>query len=197
MRSTLDNSCAGSASLQHTNTLEVPGTKNDFERCQRTRTLPPEENTMATPFEDAIAHLKASSFDSPEVIRTLELLGEQNERIKNLEAASLAHKHAIATLDATQHAHGVSIGSLAQDRDTHAARIAEIASKPAANDTKVVELEKRVTAVEGAVGSKAWKRVEPPKPVEVKGDPVKPEAESKSILPGFMQSKPVAEQPTT
>jgi hypothetical protein len=129
---------------------------------------------MPTKFEDALASLKAKNFESPEMLQVLELMGEQNERIKNLELAKTANTHAIGVLDATQHAHGVSIGSLAQDRDTHAARIAELAGKPAVNDTKVVDLEKRVTAIEGAVGSKAWKRAEAPKPVEVKGDPVAP-----------------------
>jgi hypothetical protein len=136
---------------------------------------------MPTKFEDAVASLKAKNFESPEMLQVLELMGEQNERIKNLEAGNLANKQAVSTLDATQHSHGVSIGSLAADRDTHAHRIAEIAGKPAANDTKVVELEKRVTAVEGAVGSKVWKRAEAPKSVEAKGDPIKDE----TAKPGF------------
>ena len=152
---------------------------------------------MATKFEDAVAALKAQHFESPEMLQVLELMQEQNERIKNLEARSLANTHAVGVLDATQHAHGVSIGSLAADRDTHATRIAELVAKPANDGKKVEDLEKRVTAVEGAVGSKAWKRAEAPKPVEAKGDPVKAETEAKpSILPGFMQSKPAADQPT-
>ena len=84
---------------------------------------------MPTKFEDAIASLKAKNFETPEMLQVLELMGEQNERIKNLEAGKLANQHAITVLDATQHSHGVSIGSLAQDRDTHATRIAEIAGK--------------------------------------------------------------------
>jgi hypothetical protein len=133
---------------------------------------------MATKFEDAVAALKAQHFESPEMLQVLELMIEQNERIKNLENRSLANTHAVGVLDATQHSHGVSIGSLAADRDTHATRIAEISGKPAADSTKVTELEKRVAAVEGAVGSKSWKRVDPPKPVEAKGDPV-------TAKPGF------------
>jgi hypothetical protein len=144
---------------------------------------------MPTKFEDAVTALKAQHFESPDMLQVLELMVEQNERIKNLEASSLGYKHAVSVLDATQHAHGVSIGSLAQDRDTHATRIAEIVAKPDSDGKKVEDLEKRVTAVEGAVGSKSWKRVDPPKPVEVKGDPVKPETKA-SILPDFMQSKP-------
>ena len=133
---------------------------------------------MPTKFEDALAALKTQHFDTPEMLQVLDILGEQNERIKNLENRTLANTHAVTVLDATQHSHGVSIGSLAADRDTHATRIAELIAKPAADSEKVKELDKRVTAVEGAVGSKSWKRVDPPKPVEVKGDPV-------AAKPGF------------
>ena len=148
---------------------------------------------MATKFEDAVAALKAQHYESPEMLQVLQLISEQNERIKNLEAGNLANKHAVSELDAASKSHGVSIGSLAQDRDTHAKRIAEIAGKPEDDHKKVEELDKRVTAVEGAVGSKTWKRAEAPKPVEVKGDPIKPEEESKSILPTFMQPKTAPE----
>ena len=130
---------------------------------------------MPTTFEDAVASLKAKNFESPENLQILELLGEMNERIKNVEAGKLANQHAIATLDAASQAHGVSIGSLAQDRNTHATRIAEIVARPDADTKKVDELEKRVTAVEGAVGSKVWKRAEAPKPVQPLADPLKPE----------------------
>lgn len=128
-----------------------------------------------TKFEDAVAALKAKNFESPENLQVLELMIEQNERIKNLEAGSLASKQALSTLDADSHAHGVSIGSLAADRGTHATRIAELAAKPAADTKAIDDLTKRVTAVEGAVGSKMWKRAEAPKPVLPLADPLKPE----------------------
>jgi predicted short-subunit dehydrogenase-like oxidoreductase (DUF2520 family) len=146
---------------------------------------------MTTKFEDAVAALKAQHFESPEMVQVLELMVEQNERIKNLEAGNLANKHAVTVLDAASQAHGVSIGSLAQDRNTHAQRLAEVVAAPAADSKKVEDLEKRVTAVEGAVGSKVWKRAEAPKPILPLADPLKPEVEAKpSILPNFMQSKP-------
>jgi|HubBroStandDraft_4_1064222.scaffolds.fasta_scaffold00027_74 hypothetical protein len=120
---------------------------------------------MPTKFEDGIAALKAENFESPTMLQVLDIVTEQNERIKNLEAASLGTRQAISTLDAETKSHGVSIGSLAQDRQTHAEQLATVVAQPAADAKKVEELEKRVTAVEGAVGSKMWKRAEAPKPV--------------------------------
>src|ERR1700675_122353 len=120
---------------------------------------------MATKFEDAVAALKAENFESPTMLQVLELMVEQNDRIKNLEASSLGTKQAISTLDATSQSHGVSIGSLAADRQAHATQLAAVVAQPAADSKKVEDLEKRVTAVEGAVGSKVWKRTEAPKPV--------------------------------
>jgi hypothetical protein len=136
---------------------------------------PEKENQMATKVEDAIASLKAQEFNTPAVLQVLDLITEQNERIKNLEAGTLTVRHALSVLDTTSVAHGASIGSLAQDRDTHAARIAEFGAKPAADSKKIEELDKRVTTVEGAVGSKMWKRAETPKPVmPLAAEPVAP-----------------------
>jgi hypothetical protein len=120
---------------------------------------------MPTKFEDAVATLKAENYESPAMLQVLDIVSEQNERIKNLEAGNLATKQAISTLDAVSNAHGVSIGSLAQDRQTHAEQLATVVAQPAADAKKIEDLEKRVTAVEGAVGSKMWKRAEAPKPV--------------------------------
>ena len=127
---------------------------------------------MATKFEDAVAALKAQHFESPDMLQVLQLMVEQNERIKNLEHANLGTKHALGVLDDASRSNTTSIGSLAADRDAHSTRINEIASKPAADTKKIDDLATRVTAVEGAVGSKAWKRVDPPKPVVATGDPL-------------------------
>jgi hypothetical protein len=138
---------------------------------------------MATKFEDAVAALKAENFDSPHMLQVLDIITEQNDRIKNLEAASLGTKQAISTLDAASQSHGVSIGSLAQDRQAHAAQLAAVVAQPAADSAKVADLEKRVTAVEGAVGSKMWKRAEAPRPVlPLAAEPVTPKP---GIFSGF------------
>src|ERR1700722_17919683 len=61
---------------------------------------------MATKFEDAVAALKAQHYESPEMLQVLQLISEQNERIKNLEAGNLANKHAVSELDAASKSHG-------------------------------------------------------------------------------------------
>jgi hypothetical protein len=149
---------------------------------------------MSTKFEDAVAALKAENYESPAMLQVLDIVTEQNERIKNLEAASLGTKQAISTLDAASNAHGVSIGSLAQDRQTHATQLATIVAQPAADSKKVEDLEKRVTAVEGAVGSKMWKRAEAPKPVLplATAEPVAPKAGIFSGLTGQPAPNPSA-----
>jgi hypothetical protein len=155
---------------------------------------------MPTKFEDAVAALKVQHFDTPDMLQVLELMVEQNERIKNLEAGSLTNKQAISTLDAASQAHGVSIGSLAQDRQAHATQIAAVVAAPAADSKKVEDLEKRVTAVEGAVGSKMWKRAEAPKPVLPLADPLKPEtvvAEPKPSIFSGLTGAPAANPAAT
>ena len=144
---------------------------------------------MTTKFEDAVAALKAKTYETPEMLQVLQLMVEQNERIKNLEHASIATKHQVDVVDERSTAHGVSIGSLAQDRDATAQRVKVIETKPATDTKKIEDLEKRVTAVEGAVGSKAYKKIETKTVAPLPADKV--EAETKpSILPAFMQSKP-------
>ncbi len=147
---------------------------------------------MSTKIEDAITALKADNFESPTMLQVLDIVTEQNERIKNLEASSLGTKQAISTLDAASQAHGVSIGSLAADRQAHATQIASVVAAPAADGKKVEDLEKRVTAVEGAVGSKVWKRAEAPKPVMPLSDPVAPKPDIFSGLSGASAANPSA-----
>lgn len=139
-----------------------------------------------TKFEDAVVALKAKNFDSPEMLQVLELMVEQNERIKNVEHASLESRHRHDATEDTVTAHGVSIGSLAQDRDTQAKRISEIVAKPEADEKRIKDLETRVTTVEGAIGSKAYRRNENAKVVE----PLPADPPKHSILPSFMQSDP-------
>ena len=128
---------------------------------------------MPTKFEDAMTALKAENFQDPQTIQLIELMVAQNERIKNLEHFVLEAKHRLGTVEKIQDEHSQSIGSLATSRDTTETRVKTVEGKPEVDDKRIDELDKRVTVVEGAVGSKAYKRAEvktngadlaPPKP---------------------------------
>ena len=64
----------------------------------------------------------------------------------------------VAESSDADHAH--SIGSLAKSRDEYDTRTKAIEDRPAKDNKRIDELDKRVTTVEGAVGSKAYKRIE-------------------------------------
>ena len=115
---------------------------------------------MPTKFEDAIAAAKTAHYEQPEVLQLIDLIVAQNERIKNLEFYSLEAKHRMTVTEKTVAEHDQSIASLAKSRDEHETRIAAIDHKPAADDKRLDELDKRVTTVEGAVGSKAFRKAE-------------------------------------
>ena len=51
----------------------------------------------AAKFDETVAKLKADNFESPTMLQVLDLVVEQNERIKNLETASLAHNTTLQT----------------------------------------------------------------------------------------------------
>lgn len=116
---------------------------------------------MPTKFDDAIAALKAEHYESPEQLQILELLVAQNERIKNLEHFHLEVKSRLGVAEAKQVEHEQSIASLAKTRDEHEVRVKTIEGQPEQDKAKIEELDKRVTTVEGAVGSKAYRRVDP------------------------------------
>jgi chromosome segregation ATPase len=115
---------------------------------------------MPTKFEEAIAAAKAAHYESPEILQLIDLIVAQNERIKNLELYSVEGKHRLGALETTAADHDHSIGSLAKSRDDHEARVKAVENRPAENNKRIDELDKRVTTVEGAVGSKAYKRNE-------------------------------------
>lgn len=74
-------------------------------------------------FDDAIAALKAEHYDNPQTVQILELMVEQNERIKNLEHFVLEAKARLGAAEKIQGEHGQSIGSLAKLRDEHETRV--------------------------------------------------------------------------
>ena len=115
---------------------------------------------MSTKFEDAIAAAKAAHYESPEILQLIDLIVAQNERIKNLELYSLEGKKRMSETEKTVADHDASISSLAKSRDEHDANLKAINDKPAAEDKRIDDLETRVTTVEGAVGSKAYKRLD-------------------------------------
>jgi septal ring factor EnvC (AmiA/AmiB activator) len=115
---------------------------------------------MPTKLEDALSALKSENSDNPTMVQLIELVVAQNEQIKNLQQYHLETKHRLGALEKTQAEHDQSIASLTKTRDETTSKVAAIESKPA-NDTKRLdELDKRVTTVEGAVGSKAFKKAE-------------------------------------
>lgn len=124
-------------------------------------------------FDDAIAAMKAEHYDNPQTVQVLELMVEQNERIKNLEHFVLESKSRLGAVEKVQYDHNQSIGSLTKSRDEHETRVKAIESKPAEDTKKIDDLEKRVTVVEGAVGSKAYRRAEAKAEVAAT-DPVAP-----------------------
>ena len=115
---------------------------------------------MTTKFEEAIAAAKAVHYEQPEVLQLIDLIVQQNERIKNLEHFELEAKSRMRATETTVADHDRSVSSLAQTRDDHEKRIKVVESKPEVGDKRIDELDKRVTTVEGAVGSKAYKRIE-------------------------------------
>jgi hypothetical protein len=125
-------------------------------------------------FDDAIAAAKAAHFDQPEVIQLIELIVAQNERIKNLEHFQLETKTRMAVSEKLQNEHTDSIASLAKSRDDHETRVKTVEDKPVVEDGKIKDLEKRVTVVEGAVGSKAYRRAETKNETKNTADPLAP-----------------------
>ena len=115
---------------------------------------------MPTKFDDAIAALKAEHYESPEQLQILELLVAQNERIKNLEHFHLEAKSRLGVAEAKQVEHEQSIASLAKTRDEHEVRVKTIEDQPEKDKARLDDLDKRITTVEGAVGSKAYRRAE-------------------------------------
>jgi uncharacterized coiled-coil protein SlyX len=115
---------------------------------------------MPTKLEDALTALKAENSDNPTMVQLIELVVAQNEQVKNLQQYHLETRHRLGALESKQAEHDQSIGSLSRSRDEHETRVKAVESKPA-NDTKRLdELDKRVTTVESAVGSKAFRKVE-------------------------------------
>ena len=125
-----------------------------------------------TKFDDAILALKAEHFDEPATLQLIDIVVEQNERIKNLEHFTLETKHRLGTTEKVQNEHTDSINSLATTRNETVTKVQAIEAKPAADNKRIDELDKRVTTVEGAVGSKAYKRAEAK--VETKPETSKP-----------------------
>src|ERR1700677_3896175 len=115
---------------------------------------------MPTKFEDAVTALKAEHFEEPATLQLIDIVVSQNERTKNLEHESLVAKSRLGVSERIQNEHTESITSLAKTRDESVTRINAIEIKPIENDKRFEELDKRVTTVEGAVGSKAYKRAE-------------------------------------
>jgi len=115
---------------------------------------------MPTKFEDAVTALKAEHFEEPATLQLIDIVVAQNERIKNLEHESLVAKSRLGVSERIQNEHTESITSLARTRDESVARINTIETKPVEDNKRLDELDKRVTAVEGAVGSKAYRRAE-------------------------------------
>lgn len=117
---------------------------------------------MTTKLEDALAALKAEHSDEPTMVQLIDLIVAQNERIKNLEHFSLEAKHRHAVVEKIQEEHSASIDSLAKTRDEQVSKVHAIETRPAQDTKRLDELDKRVTTVEGAVGSKAYKRTDTP-----------------------------------
>jgi wobble nucleotide-excising tRNase len=115
---------------------------------------------MPTKFEDAVTALKAEHFEEPATLQLIDIVVAQNERIKNLEHESLVAKSRLGVSERIQNEHTESIASLARTRDESVARINTIETKPVEDNKRLDELDTRVTTVEGAVGSKAYRRAE-------------------------------------
>lgn len=123
-----------------------------------------------TKFEDAIAAAKVAHYDDPETVQLIELIVAQNERVKNLEHSSLEAKSRLSVVEAAANGNTTSIASLTKSRDENDARVKVIEGKPDADTAAIADLDKRVTAVEGAVGSKAFKKAE----AKTNGAPAEP-----------------------
>jgi len=121
-----------------------------------------------TKFEEAMAKLKTGTADTVEMAQIADAFNLLHERVKNLEHFQMESKARLGNIETLANQHTESIASLHKDRVAVVQRVTAIEAKPPEHDKKVEELDKRVTAVEGAVGSAAYKN--PLKP----GDP--PEA---------------------
>jgi len=113
-----------------------------------------------TKFDDAITALKAEHFDEPATLQLIDIVVAQNERLKNAEHFTLEAKSRLGAVEKIQNDHTQSIASLASTRDENAKRIVAVENAPVDQSKKIKELDERVTTVEGAVGSKAYRRAE-------------------------------------
>jgi len=138
-----------------------------------------------TKFEEAIAAAKAAHYEQPDILQLIDLVVAQNENIKNLQHSSLEVKSRLADMEKTVAEQGPILASVAHTRDEHTAQLKVIQDKPVKDDKRIDDLDKRVSVVEGAVGSKAYRRIENK---DVKPDLV-PEA-NKPFLPPIVPARP-------
>lgn len=116
---------------------------------------------MPAKFEDAVKILDANQHDAYALARhvpeLVEGLKDACSRIQHMELNHVQTVHRLASLEEANNAWSGQINALAADRDAFRRRIDDVEKVPAASQEKLDAMDKRLRAVEGAVGSTAYK----------------------------------------
>jgi septal ring factor EnvC (AmiA/AmiB activator) len=110
-------------------------------------------------FEDVVALLQTNP-NAMVVAQHLDIitggLVDLANRVRNLEHASLVNAEAIRVANGVAAKQETRLASVETDRDTAKAQLEKIEAEPAQNTQRLDDLDKRVRAVEGAVGSTSF-----------------------------------------
>lgn len=116
---------------------------------------------MPIHFEDAVKILDANQHDAYALARHIpelvEGLKDASSRLQHLELSASQIAHRLANLEEANNAWAAQLASLASDRDAFRKRIDDVEKIPAASAKTLADIDKRLRAVEGAVGSSAYK----------------------------------------
>ena len=116
---------------------------------------------MSAHFEDAIKLLEANQSNAfalakhiPELVEGLK---DALSRIQHLELGSVQVEHRLTSLEEANNAWAARIAGVEADRDAFRKRIDDVEKIPIASKEQTEAMEKRLRAVEGAVGASAYK----------------------------------------
>lgn len=116
---------------------------------------------MAAHFEDAIKLLEANQSNafalSRHIPELVEGFKDALSRIQHLELASVQVEHRLTSLEEANNAWAAQIAGMVADRDAFRKQVDDTARIPIAAKEQLDAMEKRLRAVEGAVGSTAYK----------------------------------------
>lgn len=116
---------------------------------------------MPAHFEDAVKILDANQHDAYALARHIpelvEGLKDANSRLQHLELGASQTAHRLSNLEEANNAWAAQLAGLAADRDAFRKRLDDVEKIPVASAATLADIDKRLRAVEGAVGSSAYK----------------------------------------